>query len=438
MGNSVDFTSQIEIFQEVMEGYTIDLAAEVGIDLESFPTLITAFCIADMAVPADLNSTQSTPARQLRKMLSRFRNLNESVDSGIELTTFVEVQYSMTYRSRNVNVTSLPDRFQRLIANNLANVAQDMQAAGLNVTEALNITRVESVPATSNPSTAPTFVPSSGVPSVAPSEDASLTSSESNAPSPDSSPPSVVIATSSNPSSFPTESSPSPSGGTNSIVITVVASVGVMVVCLLLIIFYRWRKSEPKLEAAAANEASARLEESHIQIDTDPQYNVEAFTSMSSETKDVDGSQKDSIVKNDTNESFAPAPMKLLPPIPSMLPSADSLIGDSDRLGADSDRHYFDLFDKYKDQKLEKMRSGVEETVMEVDEMMSHAVTRALLDDDESQVDRETLFWGSEGDRTEIEATALSEVNDWLKRNKGACVYDRYVHHLSRLTNNSC
>jgi hypothetical protein len=98
------------------------------------------------------------------------------------------------------------------------------------------------------------------------------------------------------------------------------------------------------------------------------------------------------------------------------------------------------LFDKYKDQKLEKMRSGVEETVMEVDEMMSHAVTRALLDDDESQVDRETLFWGSEGDRTEIEATALSEVNDWLKRNKGACVYDRYVHHLFQesMTNNLC
>jgi hypothetical protein len=444
VANSVDFMSQRDVFEEVMEGYTTDLAAEVGVDLEAFPTLITSFCVAIMALPTDSNATQSTSGRKLRKKQSRFRNLDESADSGIEFAILVEVQYSMTYRSRNINITSFPDRFQSVIANNLGNVTQDMQAAGLNVTEALNITRVESTAITSAPSSSqtldPSHMPSVGVPSVAPSGnpsgDSSLTSSESHAPSPEPSQPTGVMETSSSPSSYPTGSTPSPSGGTNSVVIAIVAAVGVTAVCLLLICFYRWRKREAKPEIVAAYGAGgARLADSHSPIDTNSQNNTEANTSVSpnqpestaaDETKDLDGS-----VKSESHEVLTSAPPRhMLSPTLSLLSSGNSLIGDSFIFAAEGDRHYSDKFDRYKDHNLEKMRSGVEETVMEVDGMMSQAVTRALLDDDDNEVNREILYWGSQGDPTEIEATALSEVNDWLKRKKGACVDERYVHQL--------
>jgi hypothetical protein len=56
--------------------------------------------------------------------------------------------------------------------------------------------------------------------------------------------------------------------------------------------------------------------------------------------------------------------------------------------------------------------------------MMSQALTKALMDDDEVHVDPSELYWGGLGHQrgAEIEASALCEVMDWLKRNDGASI----------------
>ena len=60
------------------------------------------------------------------------------------------------------------------------------------------------------------------------------------------------------------------------------------------------------------------------------------------------------------------------------------------------------------------------------DRMMSQAMTKALVDDgDDPAVNPHELYWGGCGDATEIEATALSEVNGWLKRKGQASLEER-------------
>ena len=91
---------------------------------------------------------------------------------------------------------------------------------------------------------------------------------------------------------------------------------------------------------------------------------------------------------------------------------------------ADTTQNLQDEFDQYKDQNLEKMRAEVEGNLSGFDGMMSQALTKALMDDDEVHVDPSELYWGGIGQQrgAEIEASALCEVMDWLKRNDAASI----------------
>jgi len=91
-----------------------------------------------------------------------------------------------------------------------------------------------------------------------------------------------------------------------------------------------------------------------------------------------------------------------------------------------------DEFDAYKNPQLESMRDTVEKSVVNSDGMMSQALTRALMmDDDESSTGSEVEeMWGigaggQEGRAMEIEASVLCETNDWLKRKEGASLEER-------------
>lgn len=84
-----------------------------------------------------------------------------------------------------------------------------------------------------------------------------------------------------------------------------------------------------------------------------------------------------------------------------------------------------DEFDQYKDQKLEKMRSDIEGTVTNFDGMMSQALTKALMDDDNELRDYSELMRGGIGNSMEIEASVLCKMNDWLKRRERAPLEDR-------------
>jgi hypothetical protein len=110
----------------------------------------------------------------------------------------------------------------------------------------------------------------------------------------------------------------------------------------------------------------------------------------------------------------------------SLLSAGNSMAGDSGD-EADATHNLADEFDQYKDQNLEKMRADVEGNLTGFDGMMSQALTRALIDDDDAIVDPVELFWGGSGSLTgaEIEASALGEVTDWLKRKDSASVEEK-------------
>ena len=84
-----------------------------------------------------------------------------------------------------------------------------------------------------------------------------------------------------------------------------------------------------------------------------------------------------------------------------------------------------DVFDNYKDQNLEQLRTNVEGAVTNVDGMMSQALTKALMDDDDDSTDEDLLKWGGSGQSMEIEASVLCDTNDWLKRKDTPTVDER-------------
>jgi hypothetical protein len=88
----------------------------------------------------------------------------------------------------------------------------------------------------------------------------------------------------------------------------------------------------------------------------------------------------------------------------------------------DDTKNLQDEFDQYKDQNLEQLRTDVEGNLSGFEGVMSAAVTNALMGDEALNVDMDELLWGCDPDPdgTQIEASALCEVDDWLKRNASA------------------
>lgn len=83
-----------------------------------------------------------------------------------------------------------------------------------------------------------------------------------------------------------------------------------------------------------------------------------------------------------------------------------------------------DEFDQYKNEDLEHMRNGVERSVYGAEGMMSLAMTRALMDEEDADVHPS---WGEAEDPESIEANALCETNDWLRKNEFTSLEERNV-----------
>lgn len=86
-----------------------------------------------------------------------------------------------------------------------------------------------------------------------------------------------------------------------------------------------------------------------------------------------------------------------------------------------------DDFDSFKDQNIEAMRTEVGENVKGTDEMMSQAVTRALISSEEA-----SDVWGNGMESVEIEAAVLHETYTWM-RTTDASIGDRRVFMQDQL-----
>jgi hypothetical protein len=124
----------------------------------------------------------------------------------------------------------------------------------------------------------------------------------------------------------------------------------------------------------------------------------------------------------DMHQEVVVSPTESLLTTTSLLSTGESGLSEESDDEYDGTQELQDEFDKYKDQNLEQFRDGVENTVAGMEGVMSAAVTMAHMIDDVAVIDESELWWGCSRpcSGVDIEASALFEVCDWLKRNESA------------------
>lgn len=398
VGNGREFNDdELSLFQTLYQRYTVDFAPIPASEVEE---KITTVCTVDKQTFLFTNRK-----RRLQKdkgLISYLRRgLRGLEDVTVEQETdTLNVDYTMSYESRHYNVTEYPKLFQNWTTNNLNVVLEQMQFLNFDVVS-VNVPRRILVR-----TPAPTI-------SVAPSEAPTLAPTTSPRPS--------NLATEEFiPTLEPTEvGAGNGFGQFNIIIISVSLIIAVAIIAIGLFLFYRKRRTNRDDSFInASKRSSVRGSEMHSNMrwassNRGDGHNP-SYTSTS-ETKAYGSSYG----------RHSDAPTRLADAVsspPGSLVSSQSLISRGNSMGGDSREEddaahtLVDEFDQYKDQNLEKMRAEIE-GLPECDGMMSQAVAKALIDQDDELV--LSSYWGGDQDITpeEIEASALGFVLDWLKRN---------------------
>ena len=334
-------------------------------------------------------------------------------------TNLLIMEFTMEYQSRyGYNVEEYPKQFQTYINNNLEKVTEDMESRFLPVLSANEVIVFNTDQPTSVPTPMGGTVPPSMRPSYAsgarPTSTPTFSPTETQTPS--------VKPTPKAPGSDIVEDQ-------TSFIVGLAAGLGGAALIILLLIWYMRRKNQPtKDDGNVTRESaggisphpSARLEEG-IEVRAEDTYPVATLGRTSShdaqyppedngaglESPGGEGTIQDSIFSN-----------------PSMVSGGGSFSSNpEDNYEGVRLETLQDEFDNYKNQDLEYMRSGVEETVYGAEGMMSLAMTRALMDDEDAEVN---TSWGGAEDPESIEANCLCETNDWLRKNEHSTLEERY------------
>ena len=332
------------------------------------------------------------------------------------------LSFTMEYTSRHVNVTDYDSDLKNWIEGNSLTYVNTLQSFMLSVTTSTTVVILEKTNApTLSPSKFPTISPSHR-PSTTPSESPTSlpTSRPSDSPSlvPSFSPTSIPTAVpSDSPSNFPS-SMPSAEKKNTVRNVAIGVPIGVLGASALILafgIFFKRRRNNVD----------------GSEVSTGP--GLRALGSRDSPEVDV-GVQFPVVTPGD--DGFEVAQPGLDESRGGGYGSGDSFLSsgsdDNGRGDSDSDIDYgedgtlVDEFDKYKDNNLEKMRDEMEGMNENFDGMMSLALTKALMDDmeDEDGVSDMDLNPPS---ATEIEATVLCDINDWLKKKTSTSAEERYV-----------
>jgi hypothetical protein len=388
VGNGREFLpSEITFIESIYTAATKDAFGE------TVETKVKTICNVTAQAGGPLPE-ENARYRMLRRVLQEFE--------------YVDVEYEMTYRSDYINVTDYPVLFQQHINQNGEIIVGKMQTLGLDVTQAEPAARFVIKP---KPTVAPGPA-SSAIPSALPSIFIIPTISPSSSPtlSPSITPTAIASA-------FPTaleENGPT----TERIVIVVSGIVAGAIVFIGLLIYYRKRTFErgQNFQADAAGRSTEGIwnpatRQKAFFVPTNSPGQALKINSKLPPTRSPDGmiSPSESLISNQ-----------------SLLSAGNSIGGDSGD-EADATHGLADEFDQYKDQNLEKMRADIEGNLTGFDSMMSQALTRALIDEDDDNIDPKELLWGGSGKLTgtEIEASALGEVADWMKRKEKATIEEK-------------
>jgi hypothetical protein len=441
IGNGRIFTTEeTTLLQDLYQNYTDIFGPRMAADGR-----INSTCLVDFQVG-----------------LNRRRLGGGANQEGRQLQAFLlnAVDYTMTYTSKHSDVAEYPLLFQNYVNDNLDIVTLDIQNLGLNVTDAGSVLNIVVPPVVSpapsmtpKPSAVPSLRPTaSKLPSPLPSELPSLTPSRQASAMPTAPPSSplptikVTIDVTPQPSESPSDAPTPPptqekkkSGLSDNTKIVIPIVVAGSVVLMGLFFYYRRRKflQEQEYQANAVsgmNNNSRKAEHAGGGGPTDEgSWNTavrkppgfEGPASAAPGTPFNNGGYNGKVPVS-TGPGGMVSPSESLVSNQSLLSAGNSMAGDSGD-EADATQNLADEFDQYKDQNLEKMRADVEGNLTGFDGMMSQALTKALIDDDDLQLDPTELLWGGAGTRTgpEIEASALGEVTDWLKRKENVSVEEK-------------
>jgi len=391
---------QVGIYQLLMQSYT----AEFGF-MVSTPQIVTTCEVITQELAGG------------RRLLSRLLQTPK---------TLLIMKFTMEYESRyGYDVEDYPRQFQTYINSNLEKVTADMNSRFLPVINAQEVI----IFATSKPTASPSQIRGNHLPSMIPSSP-----SEDMPTYLPSVLPSASILPSDSPSFF---MAPTPAPTINvdivedrtSFIVGLAAGLSGAAIIVLVLIWYMRRKSQQKEhEVAAANARgnqpnSSRMEEG-IEIGA-------AGAMPGRMPSSAHDSHHSAQFENYPEDNGGPSsPQEGVGTIADSIFSNPSMVSGGGSFSSHSDDNHQgvpvntlqDEFEAYKNQGLEIMRSGVEESVYGAEGMMSLAMTRALMEDEDAEI---IPSWGGAEDPESIEANGLCETNDWLRKHDHSTTEER-------------
>jgi len=404
------------IYQLLMQSYTDQFGAMVSV-----PQIVTTCEVIGQEVAG---------GRRKRGFIERLfgRNLQTTATKYL-----LVVSFTMEYESRfGYEVEDYPSQFQNYINSNLEQVTTDMTERFLPVIKAKDVIVYKPV----DPTSAPSQI--SRVPSGSPTipegrRPSNMPSSSPTASGMPSAVPSLVKVETAAPTDDETVEDQ------QSFIIGLAAGLSGAAVIVCFLIWYMRRKNQQKEEERRAGRTniasnnngsgnqqpnSSRVEEGMGGISEDA-MEPGGFQAGSAHAGSQHAQQYESYHQDEFDGSSSP--QGGVGTIADSIFSNPSMVsgGGSFSSNSNTDDVYNeggivldplqDEFDHYKNQDLEYMRNGVEESVYGAEGMMSLAMTRALMEDEDADI---KPSWGGAEDPESIEANGLCETNDWLRKNE--------------------
>ena len=355
------------------------------------------------------------------------------------VTTIYTYFFSMMYTSISVNVSTFPQDFQVHLVENAGEFnAMLTDVLGLDADNNLTFTEIGTYEVNTE---APSLTPSEA-PSYRPSESFSASPTRLPTGPPNTEVPTVI------PSEAPTAFIVKPSDSNDTVVIVVGVVAGLICFALLVGLVLLYQKRQAKLESiraeqrAAANTYQGGESNGNGMTDSGHFKPQEGRTEFATFSQDEihrggypNGQPYDTVATSPLSNDYHGNGQRYNGHLMMSRSTSESILSNPSLLsnGQDDDDDYdddlnphdddllqrssklspLDDFDRFKDQNLENMRSSVEANVAGIDGMMSQALTMALMDGGNPSVG---MLWDGATSGEEIEANALCEVTDWMKR----------------------
>jgi len=404
----------VGIYELLMQSYTADFG-----EMVANPQIVTTCEVTGQ----DLAGGRRRRAQQRIPFFNRFLQ---------QPRILLVMKFTMQYESRyGYDVEDYPRQFQTYVNSNLEKVTEDMNSRFLPVIEAQEVIVFNTNEPTISPSGSggsvenPTASPTGSQVGELPTNVPSLRPSTSRVPTflPSASP--VVTAEPINGDGEEDQTS---------FIVGLAAGLGGAAIIILLVIWYMRRKNQQKDDEDAGNRAGDPQSPMMVVEEGLEVGGGAAASSQGGVTpgqivhRDSHSGQYENYPEDNNNQSSSP--VGGMGTVADSIFSNPSMVSGGGSFSSDPEDHHRgvpvnalqDEFDSYKNQDLEWMREGVEESVYGAEGMMSLAMTRALMEDEDVGVN---LSWGGAEDPESIEANGLCETNDWLRKHDNSTVDER-------------